>query len=145
MLAVFAVDLATGKNADPQSRAADPPTLRRRCQAAARVRRIQSRLGEIAILHAPAGIAAERLLLVGLGKAKDFSLDRIRKGAGTAVRAAKPRSIRTAIAFPDRRVRCAEANFRLSPPARSSKAPSSASRLRHLSQRPQRLRVDSLP
>jgi leucyl aminopeptidase len=42
------------------------------------------------------------LVLVGLGKLKDFSLDRIRKGAGTAVRAAKPRSVRNlAIAFPD--------------------------------------------
>ena len=45
---------------------------------------------------------AERLLLVGLGKAKDFSLDRVRKGAGTAVRAAKPRRVRdVAIALPD--------------------------------------------
>jgi len=58
-------------------------------------------LGEVALLHAPAGVKAERLLLVGLGKAKDLTLDRIRKGAGTAVRAAKPRSVRDlAIAFP---------------------------------------------
>jgi leucyl aminopeptidase len=43
-----------------------------------------------------------RLLLVGLGKAKDFSLDHVRKGAGTAVRSAKPRSVRSmGIAFPD--------------------------------------------
>ena len=44
---------------------------------------------------------AERLLLVGLGKVKDLSLDRVRKGAGTAVRAAKPRAVRNlAIVFP---------------------------------------------
>ena len=59
-------------------------------------------LGEIALMHAPQGLKAERLLLVGLGKAKDISLDRVRKGAGTAVRAAKPRAVRdAAIAFPD--------------------------------------------
>ena len=45
---------------------------------------------------------AERLLIVGLGKAKDLSLDRLRKGAGTAVRAAKSRCVRDlAIAFPE--------------------------------------------
>ena len=64
-------------------------------------------LGETALLHATdglrsAGLKAERLLLVGLGKAKDLSLDRLRKGAGTAVRAAKSRSVRDlAIAFPE--------------------------------------------
>ena len=59
-------------------------------------------LGEVALLNAPAGLKSGRLLLVGLGKAKDLSLDRIRKGAGTAVRAAKPRSVREmAIAFPE--------------------------------------------
>lgn len=59
-------------------------------------------LGEIALLHAPQGCRAERLLVVGLGKAKDLSLDRIRKAAGTAVRAAKPRKIRRiAIACPE--------------------------------------------
>ena len=59
-------------------------------------------LGEIALLHAPEGIRARRLLLVGLGKAKDVSLDRIRKGAGTAMRAAKSRKVRQiAILLPD--------------------------------------------
>jgi leucyl aminopeptidase len=39
---------------------------------------------------------------VGIGKAKTLSIDELRKGAGTAVRFAKPRSIREmAIAFPE--------------------------------------------
>jgi leucyl aminopeptidase len=59
-------------------------------------------LGEVALLHAPSDLKSDRLLLVGLGKAADLSLDRIRKGAGTAVRAAKSRSVRSlAIAFPE--------------------------------------------
>ena len=40
--------------------------------------------------------------MVGLGKAKTLSIEAVRKGAGTAVRAAKPRGIRdVAIAFPE--------------------------------------------
>ena len=56
------------------------------------------------LLHAPAGLKAERLLLVGLGKAKTLSINEVRKGAGTAVRACKPRGVRElAIAFPEDR------------------------------------------
>ena len=56
------------------------------------------------LLHGPGGVKAERLLIVGLGKAKTLSVDEVRKGAGAAVRAAKPRGIREmAIAFPEDR------------------------------------------
>ncbi len=59
-------------------------------------------LGETLLLHAPNGLKAERLLIVGLGKAKTLSVDEVRKGAGTAVRSAKPRGVREmAIAFPE--------------------------------------------
>ena len=102
MLAVFAVDLAEGKDAEPR------PTLLNAASAlqsaAAAVLgsgEFKAALGEVAVLHAPAGLKAERLLLVGLGKAKDLSLDKVRKGAGAAVRAAKTRSVRSmAIVFP---------------------------------------------
>ena len=48
-------------------------------------------LGETALIYVTdglhsAGLQAERLLIVGLGKAKESSLDKLRKGAGTAVR-----------------------------------------------------------
>jgi leucyl aminopeptidase len=103
LLAVFAVDLAADKNAPPQPALLNAEgSILSAAHAALTSGEFKAALGEIAILHAPSGIAAERLLLVGLGKAKDLSLDRLRKGAGTAVRAAKPRSIRSlAIAFPD--------------------------------------------
>jgi leucyl aminopeptidase len=103
MLAVFAVDLAADKNAEPRPAAlTGSADLQRAAATLLASGEFKAGLGEVALLHAPSGVNAERLLLVGLGKAADFSLDRIRKGAGTAVRAAKPRSVRgMAVAFPD--------------------------------------------
>jgi len=103
MLAVFAVDIAAGKDAEPI------PVLLNTSDAVTRVAEkfIQSGefkagLGETLLLHAPSGLKAERLLIVGLGKAKTLSVDEVRKGAGAAIRAAKPRGIREmAIAFPE--------------------------------------------
>jgi len=46
-------------------------------------------------LHKPAGLKAKRLLLIGGGKAKKFSASELRKLAGAAVRALKPRSLRS--------------------------------------------------
>jgi leucyl aminopeptidase len=103
MLVVFAVDLAVDKNAEPRPAAlTGSADLQRAAATLLASGEFKAGLGEVAVLHAPTGVKAERLLLVGLGKAADFSLDRVRKGAGTAVRAAKPRSVRAmAIAFPD--------------------------------------------
>jgi leucyl aminopeptidase len=103
LLAVFAVDTATDKKQPPQ------PTLFTSHSAITTAAQqlltsgeFKATLGEIALLHSPSGLKAERLLLVGLGKAKDLSPDTIRKGSGTAIRAAKTRAIRTlAIASPD--------------------------------------------
>jgi len=103
MLAVFAVDIAVGKDTEPMPvllTTSDEIT-----HAAARFLpsgEFKAALGETLLLHAPAGLKAERLLIVGLGKAKSLSPDEIRKGAGAALRAAKPRRIRDiAIAFPE--------------------------------------------
>jgi leucyl aminopeptidase len=103
MLAVFAVDVASGKKEEPRVALLTSPGI---AEDAARELlesgEFKATLGEVAVLHAPAGLKAQRLVLIGLGKLKDFSPDRIRKGAGTAVRAAKPRSVRSVtIAFPD--------------------------------------------
>ena len=46
------------------------------------------------LLHAPAGLAAKRLLLVGLGKLAKATANSVRNAAGTAVRFTKPRGIR---------------------------------------------------
>ena len=103
MLAVFAVDIAVGKDAQPMPvllSTSDPVT-----DAATKILasgEFKATLGETLLLHAPAGLRAERLLIVGLGKVKSLSVDEVRKAAGTAIRAAKPRGIREmAIAFPE--------------------------------------------
>src|ERR1035441_9109264 len=49
---------------------------------------------ETVLLHAPAGLVAKRLLLVGLGKQAKVTADKVRNAAGTAVRFVKPRGIR---------------------------------------------------
>jgi leucyl aminopeptidase len=103
MLAVFAVDIAIGKDADPL--VALLTTSDAVTDAAAKVLasgEFKATLGETLLLHAPGGLKAERLLIVGVGKAKGLSVDEVRKGAGTAVRAAKPLGVRElAIAFPE--------------------------------------------
>ncbi|HZY74567.1 MAG TPA: leucyl aminopeptidase [Edaphobacter sp.] len=103
LLAVFAVDVAAGNDTDPLP--ALLSTSNAVTNAAAKVLasgEFKAGLGETLLLHAPGGLKAERLLLVGLGKAVSLSVDEVRKGGGTAVRVAKLRSLRTiAIAFPE--------------------------------------------
>src|ERR1700730_9160655 len=103
MLAVFAVDIAIGKDAEPL--VALLTTSDAVTDAAAKVLasgEFKAPRGETLLLHAPGGLKAERLLVVGLGKAKALSVDEVRKGAGTAVRAAKPLGGRgLAIGFPE--------------------------------------------
>ena len=103
MLTVFAVDLATAKGADPL-----PVLLCTSDGVAHAAERMlhsgefKATLCETLLLHHPAGIKAERLLIVGLGKVQAFNVDDVRKGAGCAIRYAKPRGIRdVALAFPD--------------------------------------------
>jgi len=49
---------------------------------------------ETVLLHAPAGLKAKRLLIVGLGKLAKATVNDVRRASGTAVRFAKPRAIR---------------------------------------------------
>ncbi len=57
---------------------------------------------ETALLHKPQGLKAKRLLVVGCGKAKSFSHVEVRKAAGSALRALKPKMIKScAIAVPE--------------------------------------------
>jgi leucyl aminopeptidase len=49
---------------------------------------------ETVLIHAPAGLKAKRLLIVGLGKLNKATVHGVRDAAGTAVRFAKPRGIR---------------------------------------------------
>jgi len=57
---------------------------------------------ETTLLHRPAGLKAKRLLLIGGGKAKNFSAAELRRLAGAAVRTLKSKSIRSfAFAVPE--------------------------------------------
>jgi len=49
---------------------------------------------ETVLIHAPAGLEAKRLLIVGLGMLAKATVHSVREAAGTAVRFAKPRGIR---------------------------------------------------
>ena len=105
VLAVLAADAQTSKAADakpqPVLLTADAAVL---AAAAAVLASGEYKAGanETLLLHAPAGLAAKRLLLVGLGKQAKISADNVRNAAGTAVRFVKPRGIRElAFALPE--------------------------------------------
>ena len=103
LLAVFAVDISTGKDEEAH------PALLTTSDAIAKAAapwissgEFKATVGETLLLHSPAGVKAERLLIVGLGKAKSLTVHEVRKGAGVAVRFVKPRALRElAIAFPE--------------------------------------------
>jgi leucyl aminopeptidase len=62
---------------------------------------VTARMFEATLLHRPTGVAAKRLLLLGGGRAKNFSAAELRKLAGAAVRTLKSKNIRNfAIALP---------------------------------------------
>src|ERR1700675_4484266 len=56
---------------------------------------VTAKLFETTLLHRPAGLQAKRLLLLGGGKANNFSAGELRKLAGAAVRTLKSKSIRS--------------------------------------------------
>jgi len=97
LLAVLAADTQTGKGPDakpePALLTADPAV---KAAAAAVLASGEYKAGanETLLLHAPAGLAAKRLLLVGLGKQAKATVHSVRSAAGTAVRFIKPRGIR---------------------------------------------------
>ncbi len=105
LLVVFAVDIASGKGAQAS------PALLITSDAVGRVAtpwltsgEFKASSGETLLLHAPAGLKAERLLIVGLGKVVCLNAHEVRKGAGVAVRFCKPRAIHDlAFSFPEDR------------------------------------------
>jgi len=103
LLTVFAVDTATEKAAPSMPVLLTySQTLRQATAPFLTSGEFNSGNGETLLLHRPAGLSCERLLIVGLGKAKMLSPEQVRMGAGTAVRFAKTKQIRSlAIAFPE--------------------------------------------
>jgi len=104
LLAVFAVDNSTSKEKDaPQQLVllSDEQAFTTAALAVLTSGEFKAEANETLLLHAPAGVKAKRLLLVGLGKAAKITPHDVRKSAGTAVRFAKPRGIRAiTIALP---------------------------------------------
>jgi leucyl aminopeptidase len=105
LLVVFAIDHSTSKDKDAKPELALLTADSAVTAAAASVLtsgEFKATANETLLLHSPVGLAAKRLLLVGLGKAHKVNVHDVRRGAGTAVRFAKPRTIREiAITVPD--------------------------------------------
>ena len=103
LLAVFAVDVAMDKATDPVPALLATSDLL--TDAAVKIMsggEFKAGLGETLLLHLPGNLKAERLLIVGLGKARQLSAEKVQKGAGTAVRVAKSRRLADiAIIFPE--------------------------------------------
>jgi leucyl aminopeptidase len=97
VLAVLAADTQTSKAPDAKSQ---PVLLTSDAAVQAAAASVlasgeyKAGANETVLLYAPAGVAAKRLLLVGLGKQAKATADKVRNAAGTAVRFVKPRGIR---------------------------------------------------
>ena len=105
LLAVLAADTQTAKGPDAE---AQPELLIADQAVRAAVAQVflsgeyKAGANETLLLHAPAGLAAKRLLVVGLGKKGKLASPAVRNAAGTAVRFAKPRGIRElVVALPE--------------------------------------------
>src|SRR5580692_12163400 len=97
LLAVAAVDTQTAKGPDAKPAPALLTTDEAVKAAAAAVLgsgEYKAGSNETVLIHAPAGLKAKRLLIVGLGKKAKATVHSVRSGAGTAVRFTKPRGIR---------------------------------------------------
>jgi leucyl aminopeptidase len=97
LLAVLAWDTQTQKGPDAKP---EPTLLTSDEEIAAAVRFVlaggefKAAANETLLLHAPTGLNAKRLLVVGLGKKAKTTVHSIRLAAGTAVRFCKPRGLK---------------------------------------------------
>ena len=97
LLAVLATDTQTAKGPDAKPQPVLLTSDEAVCAAAAAVLssgEYKAGTNEAVLLHAPAGLKAKRLLIVGLGKKAKATVHAVRNAAGTAVRYTKPRAIR---------------------------------------------------
>lgn len=100
LLVVFAADTGTGDHAEPRLLVNEAP-LEQATEFALANGEFKAEANELLLLHAPQGLSAMRLLVVGVGKRAKLTPHVLGRAAGAAVRAAKPRSIRSlAIGFP---------------------------------------------
>src|SRR5215469_7730302 len=93
-LAVAVLDEGSGKDPKPVI-VTDDADVKKAVADLLSSGEVTGKIFETVMIHHPQGVKARRLLLVGGGKAKNFSAYELRKVAGTAVRFLKPKSIRT--------------------------------------------------
>jgi leucyl aminopeptidase len=103
LLVVFSTDTAAGKNTIPEiSLLTAEESIRKAAASVLTTDEFSSSTNETILLHAPQGLKAKRLLLIGLGKSAKANPHDVRKAAGVAVRLAKPRKLRElAIVMPE--------------------------------------------
>jgi leucyl aminopeptidase len=103
LLVVFSTDKTAGKDTIPEiSLLTGEEAVRKAAASVLTTGEFSSGNNEPVLLHAPQGLKAKRLLLIGLGKAAKANPHDIRKAAGTAVRFVKPRKLRElAIVMPE--------------------------------------------
>ena len=97
LLAVSAADSQTSKGPDAKPQPvilSDDEAVRKAAEAVLASGEYKAGTNETVLLHAPAGLKAKRLLIVGLGKHAKATIHVLRNAAGTAVRFTKPRGIR---------------------------------------------------
>jgi len=97
LLAVTAIDTQTAKGADAKPEPVlltSDEAVRAAAAAVLSTGEFKAGANETLLLHAPAGLKAKRLLIVGLGKKSKATVHAVRNAAGTAVRYTKPRAIR---------------------------------------------------
>src|SRR5215472_9743831 len=93
-LAVAVLDEGSGKDPKPVI-VTDDADVKKAVADLLSSGEVTGKIFETVMIHRPQGVKARRLLLVGGGKARNFSAYELRKVAGTAVRFLKPKSIRT--------------------------------------------------
>ena len=105
LLAVTAIDTQTAKGPDAKPEPVlltSDEAVRAAAAAVLSTGEFKAAANETLLLHAPAGLKAKRLLIVGLGKKGKATVHTVRNAAGTAVRYTKPRAIRELVfALPD--------------------------------------------
>jgi len=100
LLAVTAVDTQTAKGPDAKPQPVlltSDEAVRAAAAAVLSSGEYKAGTNEAILLHAPVGLKAKRLLIVGLGKKAKATVHALRNTAGTAVRYTKPRAIRNLV------------------------------------------------
>src|SRR5215472_3174302 len=100
-LVTIALDHGNNQKSEPRLTVKDP-ALEKAVAELISSGELTGKAYEAVLLHRPQGLKAKRLLIVGSGKAKNFSHVEVRKAAGTALRALKPKMIKScALVLPE--------------------------------------------